>query len=230
MKRLPIGIIFSLLLHGMLLAMAPDFSSSPKVSVKSPKPLKMTIQSVMPEEPVPTEIPTQEPKPEPTPEPTPKPTEKPTPKPTKKPTKKPTPVPTKNEVTPKPTPAATEEPTPEKTEVIEPPKNKPTDKPTQKPIVEKPVPWVKTADYKSNPAPDYPRSARRNRYEGTVILWVEVSQEGLAVQVRVHKSSGHKILDREALEAVQQWQFTPALRDGETIAGEVLVPVRFQLK
>ena len=80
-----------------------------------------------------------------------------------------------------------------------------------------------------NPPPAYPRAARRRGYEGLVLLLVRVSAAGVSLSVEVKESSGHPVLDRAAVKAVQRWRFKPATADGKPTAGEVEVPIRFKL-
>ena len=84
--------------------------------------------------------------------------------------------------------------------------------------------------YKKNPPPAYPRMARRRGYEGTVLMEVMVSREGRVEEVRLLESSGHGVLDREAMSAVKGWVFEPARRGEEKVDMWVKVPVRFKLK
>jgi protein TonB len=48
-------------------------------------------------------------------------------------------------------------------------------------------------------------------------------------QVRLHKSSGHALLDKSALKTVKSWRFTPGTKNGRPATMEVVVPVRFRL-
>lgn len=89
--------------------------------------------------------------------------------------------------------------------------------------------WVEETDYRSNPSPEYPYKARRNGWEGTVILNVEVNKTGQVNQVTVKDSSGYDLLDQQAVKTVQRWQFTPAKYAGTSIRSTVLVPIYFQL-
>jgi protein TonB len=84
--------------------------------------------------------------------------------------------------------------------------------------------------YKKNPPPVYPRMARRRGYEGTVLMEVLVSREGLVEAVRLLESSGHGVLDHEAMSAVKRWVFEPARRGEEKVEMWVKVPVRFKLR
>ncbi len=85
------------------------------------------------------------------------------------------------------------------------------------------------AAYLNNPKPLYPPFARKQGREGTVILVVEVTEEGAAEAVRVQSSSGSELLDHAALQAVRQWRFIPAYRHGRAVRESVEIPIRFQL-
>ncbi|OGX39261.1 MAG: hypothetical protein A3G91_00420 [Omnitrophica WOR_2 bacterium RIFCSPLOWO2_12_FULL_50_9] len=83
-------------------------------------------------------------------------------------------------------------------------------------------------DYLRNPAPVYPREARRRGWEGLVTLKVEVTPEGIPSLVTVEQSSGHVILDETAAKTVRAWQFFPARLGNVPVASSVRVPVRFE--
>ena len=85
------------------------------------------------------------------------------------------------------------------------------------------------AAYLNNPAPPYPAAARRLRLQGTATVRVLVSPDGRPKSVRLEKTSGVRILDDAALEAVHHWSFVPARRGDNPVAAEVDVPVRFRL-
>ena len=55
--------------------------------------------------------------------------------------------------------------------------------------------------------PRYPASARRRGQEGTVLLAVTVAADGSVSEVLVARSSGHAVLDDEAVRTVRQWRF-----------------------
>lgn len=82
----------------------------------------------------------------------------------------------------------------------------------------------------SNAPPRYPYLARRRGQEGRVVLLVQVSAAGDAVAVRLRESSGHRLLDEAAVEAVKTWRFIPANRAGQAVSGSVAVPVSFRLE
>ncbi|MBF0380920.1 MAG: energy transducer TonB [Magnetococcales bacterium] len=81
----------------------------------------------------------------------------------------------------------------------------------------------------NNPKPIYPIIARRRGLEGLVLLSVDVDSEGFPLGVRVKKGSGHKVLDRCAMQTVKKWRFIPAKMGSVTVRASVEVPIRFSL-
>lgn len=81
-----------------------------------------------------------------------------------------------------------------------------------------------------NPEPNYPRAARMRGMQGVVQLKVLVDENGRALKIVLSDSSGFNILDREAIRTVEQWRFIPASENGIAVRGEVLVPIRFELR
>jgi protein TonB len=63
-----------------------------------------------------------------------------------------------------------------------------------------------------------------------VLLEVLVTEKGRVGERRVAESSGHELLDKAALQAVEDWRFSPGRRGHRAVAMRVLVPVRFQLQ
>jgi len=86
------------------------------------------------------------------------------------------------------------------------------------------------AAYLRNPPPRYPPAARRNGSEGTVLLKVLVSAEGVPLRVELDQSSGSLPLDSAALDAVKGWRFVPAKRGAKNIEDWVRVPIVFRLE
>ena len=66
------------------------------------------------------------------------------------------------------------------------------------------------------------------RIEGIVILEATIGIDGQVVNARVLRSV--PFLDKEALDAVRQWQFTPTLLNGVPVPVLMTVTVRFTLK
>lgn len=78
------------------------------------------------------------------------------------------------------------------------------------------------------PAPKYPMQALRNGEQGTVMVSAEISVDGTPSAVQVARSSGSRLLDRAAVDAVRRWRFRPAMADGQPTAGRVQVPISFK--
>lgn len=81
-----------------------------------------------------------------------------------------------------------------------------------------------------NKPPVYPEAARRNHWDGTVVLRLWISELGHVERSEVATSSGHDVLDAAAVSAVNAWQFRPALRGGTGVAVTVLLPVVYDLR
>jgi len=76
--------------------------------------------------------------------------------------------------------------------------------------------------------PFYTRAARDNKIEGTVTVEAAVDDKGKVTVGRILKSLGYG-LDENALAALPQWKFCPALR-GETPVGAVVqIDIDFKL-
>ncbi len=83
---------------------------------------------------------------------------------------------------------------------------------------------------KATVQPKYPEKARKAGIQGMVLLKVKVSETGSVTSVQVEEGvEGYAELDDAAVEAVKQWTFEPAQKDGEPIAIEVRIPVQFRL-
>ena len=79
----------------------------------------------------------------------------------------------------------------------------------------------------SQPAPRYPQEALRRNIGGTVRVKVTVATDGSVDRLDVAESSGNRYLDRAAMEAVRRWRFQPAVRDGQAVMADVVVPIVF---
>ena len=74
------------------------------------------------------------------------------------------------------------------------------------------------------PAPHYPYKAREKHLEGSALMLLTVNrQTGYVTSARILKSTGHQILDDEALKAYKAWRFKPG-----TVSA-VRIPVTFGL-
>lgn len=80
----------------------------------------------------------------------------------------------------------------------------------------------------SAPDPDYTEEARRAKTQGTCVLWLIVDSAGRPRDIKVVRGLGLG-LDAKALEAVRQWRFQPALKDGKPVDVQISVEVEFHL-
>jgi protein TonB len=76
--------------------------------------------------------------------------------------------------------------------------------------------------------PEYSEEARKAKYQGTVLLYIEVDSSGKATNIRVQKSLGLG-LDEKAMEAVKQWKFKPGYKDGKPVTVAATIEVNFRL-
>ena len=78
------------------------------------------------------------------------------------------------------------------------------------------------------PDPEYSEEARKAKYQGTVILGLIVDSLGRPKGLKVEHGLGMG-LDEKALEAVRNWKFEPAEKDGKPVAVAISVEVQFRL-
>jgi TonB family protein len=89
------------------------------------------------------------------------------------------------------------------------------------PPMKPPVP-IKTAQ------PQYSAEALQARLQGTVAVEVLVDEKGHVADARVLRSI--PLLDKAALEAARQWEFTPTLMNGEPVPVLLQLEMNFTLK
>ena len=75
--------------------------------------------------------------------------------------------------------------------------------------------------------PVYPRNAQAERVGGAVIMEAIIGVDGKVRDVRVLRSV--PLLDKAAVDAVRQWEYTPALRDGTPTAVVMTITVTFTI-
>ncbi len=78
------------------------------------------------------------------------------------------------------------------------------------------------------PDPESSEEARSAKYQGTVVLWLIVGPDGKPRDIKVARALGMG-LDQKAIEAVRQWKFSPAMKDGQPVAVQINVEVNFRL-
>ncbi len=90
-------------------------------------------------------------------------------------------------------------------------------------------PVVENLSLRRMQAPVYPPRCLRMGIEGVVKVRVLVGENGKPQEITLSKSSGESALDRAAMEAIKEWEFNPATRNGLPIRAWVIVPVAFTL-
>jgi TonB family protein len=80
----------------------------------------------------------------------------------------------------------------------------------------------------STPDPEYTEQARNAKTQGTCVLWLIVDDQGHPRDIRVVRGLGFG-LDAKAVEAVKQWRFEPAMKDGHPVNVQISVEVGFRL-
>jgi TonB family protein len=76
--------------------------------------------------------------------------------------------------------------------------------------------------------PGYSSAARQLGVEGAVLLKIVIMLDGTASNITVVNSLGYG-LDEQAIEAVRQWKFSPATKDGIPVLKTATVSVLFRL-
>jgi TonB family protein len=76
--------------------------------------------------------------------------------------------------------------------------------------------------------PEYSEEARKAKFQGTVVLYIEVDTTGKATNIHVLRSLGLG-LDEKAIEAVGKWTFIPGKKDLVAVPMQAQVAVSFRL-
>jgi len=82
---------------------------------------------------------------------------------------------------------------------------------------------------KKTVTPKYPELARKAGIEGMVYVLAIVGPDGKVKSATVAKSD-NPIFNDAAVEAVMQFEFSPAIQQDKPVACKVIVPVRFTLR
>ncbi len=85
------------------------------------------------------------------------------------------------------------------------------------------------ARYAYNPKPNYPDQAKREGWEGMVLLRVLINSHGEPATIEVNRSSGFDVLDLAALKTVRGWRFHPAHYGQKRVESWVKIPIIFRL-
>ncbi len=76
--------------------------------------------------------------------------------------------------------------------------------------------------------PEFSDEARRQKYQGVVVLSIIVDAQGQPQHIRIVRHLGLG-LDEKALEAVRQYKFRPATKENKPVPVEINIEVNFQL-
>ncbi|HXW56864.1 MAG TPA: TonB family protein [Candidatus Cybelea sp.] len=79
----------------------------------------------------------------------------------------------------------------------------------------------------SNPMPAYPDLAKQAHVEGDVVIETEIDKTGSVAGMRV--LSGPIALRSAALDALRRWKYKPSQLDGQPVAVQMLVTIKFRL-
>lgn len=77
--------------------------------------------------------------------------------------------------------------------------------------------------------PHYPPSALRSHQEGWVVVSFTIDTEGRPRDVRVVDSQPRRVFDRAAIEAVDRYRFSPAMKDGVAVSATREQRLEFKL-
>ncbi len=80
----------------------------------------------------------------------------------------------------------------------------------------------------STPDPEYTEEARNAKTQGMCVLRLIVDDQGHPRDIRVVRGLGFG-LDARAIDAVKQWRFQPAMKDGRPVSVLISVEVGFHL-
>jgi protein TonB len=86
---------------------------------------------------------------------------------------------------------------------------------------------VQEAKIIARPNPVYPPLARQARIQGKVQLHAIIDKDGRVGELQV--VSGHPLLVKAALDAVQNWRYQPTVLNGEPVEVDTTIDVNFVL-
>lgn len=76
--------------------------------------------------------------------------------------------------------------------------------------------------------PEFSEEARKAKFSGNVMVYLWVDQDGKPSHIRVVRGVGMG-LDEKAIEAVRQYRFKPAMKDGKPVTVDLYFEVNFQI-
>ena len=79
-----------------------------------------------------------------------------------------------------------------------------------------------------SPEPEFSEEARKAKFSGNVEVYLWVDENGSPSHIRVVRGVGMG-LDEKAIEAVRQYKFKPAMKDGKPVKVDLYIDVNFQI-
>jgi TonB family protein len=75
--------------------------------------------------------------------------------------------------------------------------------------------------------PNYPSDLKKQKLDGKAVVFFIVDKEGHVLQPRIVEAT-HPSFGQAALDAIRQWRFEPAKRDGRAAAARLQIPISFK--
>lgn len=95
---------------------------------------------------------------------------------------------------------------------------------------ERPEPELfRQARVRSAPKPAYPADAKANNQEGTVVVRLQISENGRVTEASLVSSSGVTSLDAASLQGVRRWTYEPARRGKNAVSTSLTARLRWRL-
>ncbi len=76
----------------------------------------------------------------------------------------------------------------------------------------------------------YPAQLREAGVEGTVVLWIYIDKKGDVQKSQVQKSSGFSAMDKAAMSAADQMDFSPAMNRDKRTPVWIAQPITFEVR
>ncbi len=87
---------------------------------------------------------------------------------------------------------------------------------------------IRAAQVIYQPEPEFSDEARKARFQGSVILMIDIGTDGKAHNVRLVQGPGLG-LEEKAMEAVLKWRFRPAMQGSKAVVTSARVDVFFHI-
>ena len=75
-------------------------------------------------------------------------------------------------------------------------------------------------------SPIYPNIEGQGELHGRVVVLIKIDEQGSVVDATVTESF-HEAFNQPAIDAVSQWRFLPALKDGALVTARLKLPIKF---